>query len=348
MCHPLPLHINPHADPFPSVLFHRPPAVLSTGIAPAFSATIPYPLQLLSPRSPLLLISFPMHPKASPLTLLASLLSNALLSLASPVAAPAAEHLVARNYASSGSATSCPPKPTGHDWARGAVTEFPLHESCNSTERAILQRAFGDGVKLALHAKEHILRYGNSSGFYQRYFGKAATAEPIGWYERIAHGDRAGLIFRCDDPDRNCRLNPSKSPSSLFHPSCSSSPSLYSVLELTTWTIPHDSMGRPLARLQRNQRNGHLPAVVHDALVDRAALWPWLPRRRRQPQRLLRRRHAAPLVPPARHGRGCGRPLHARGRGRLRRKHRACALAPARGRAQHGQPAVLCARCVRL
>jgi hypothetical protein len=157
-----------------------------------------------------------MHFQALPLSLLASLLSTTLPSLASPVAAPAAERLVARNYASTGSATSCPPKPTTHDWARGAVTEFPLHESCNSTERAILQRAFSDGVKLALHAKEHILRYGNSSGFYQRYFGKAATAEPIGWYERIAHGDRAGLLFRCDDPDRNCRLNPSESLSHLY------------------------------------------------------------------------------------------------------------------------------------
>jgi hypothetical protein len=148
-----------------------------------------------------------MHTYALRLSLLASLLSVASPSLASPAGAV---RLARRNYAHTTTVTAHPAEPTEYYWARGAVTEFPLHESCNSTQRAVLRRAFSDGIRLAQHAKEHILRWGNSSAFYQRYFGAAPTAEPIGWYERIVSADRRGLLFRCDDIDGNCRLNPSK------------------------------------------------------------------------------------------------------------------------------------------
>jgi hypothetical protein len=84
------------------------------------------------------------------------------------------------------------------------VNNYPIHSSCNATERTQLTRALGETMKLAQHAKEHILRWGNSSEIYRKYFGNATTGEPVGWYEKAVNGDKAGIIFRCDDPDGNC------------------------------------------------------------------------------------------------------------------------------------------------
>lgn len=81
---------------------------------------------------------------------------------------------------------------------------FPIHESCNSTLQRQLSRAFDETVTLARHAKEHILRWGDESPFVQKYFGNASTAVPIGWYERVVSADRGAMLFRCDDPDKNC------------------------------------------------------------------------------------------------------------------------------------------------
>lgn len=94
--------------------------------------------------------------------------------------------------------------PTFIAWNVGAVNDYPIHSSCNSTEHTQITRALGETVKLAQHAKEHILRWGNSSQIYQKYFGNATTDEPVGWYEKAVNGDKAGIIFRCDDPDGNC------------------------------------------------------------------------------------------------------------------------------------------------
>jgi hypothetical protein len=94
--------------------------------------------------------------------------------------------------------------PTSTAWNAGAVNDYLIHSSCNSTEHIQLTRALGETVKLAQHAKDHILRWGNSSEIYRKYFGNATTAEPVGWYEKAANGNKAGIIFRCDDPDGNC------------------------------------------------------------------------------------------------------------------------------------------------
>ena len=90
------------------------------------------------------------------------------------------------------------------DWGASWVQQFPIHPSCNSTQRIQLEKGLGDAVKIALHARDHLLRWGNSSELKTKYFGNASTAEPIGWYERIAYADKSEMLFRCDDPDRNC------------------------------------------------------------------------------------------------------------------------------------------------
>ncbi|KAL7624634.1 Prenylated Rab acceptor protein 1 [Parahypoxylon ruwenzoriense] len=102
--------------------------------------------------------------------------------------------------------TSPNPAPTPYNWAAGATEQYPIHSSCNATERALLSRGLGDAIKLAEHAKQHVLRFGSSSDFYAKYFGAAPTAEVIGWYDRIVSADRGGIWFRCDDIDGNCQI----------------------------------------------------------------------------------------------------------------------------------------------
>ncbi|PGH28146.1 hypothetical protein AJ80_00036 [Polytolypa hystricis UAMH7299] len=113
--------------------------------------------------------------------------------LGAPVAEPAAVQIQKRS-------TLAAP------WDEGAVREFPIHKSCNATERRQLQRGLDDTVTLAKHAKDHVLRYGNDSAIYRKYFGNAPSAHVVGNFERIVAGDKADVLFRCDDPDGNCKL----------------------------------------------------------------------------------------------------------------------------------------------
>lgn len=89
-------------------------------------------------------------------------------------------------------------------WNAGAVDQFPIHSSCNATEYAQIRRGLDETLLLVGHARDHILRWGNSSEIYQKYFGNASTGEPLGWYAKIAGGDKEGVLFRCDNPDGNC------------------------------------------------------------------------------------------------------------------------------------------------
>ena len=127
--------------------------------------------------------------------------------------APQAQDVTTTATATSTSSLSSTATPTPYDFTAGAVTAFPIHESCNSTLRRQLERALDETVELAAHARDHILRFGSDSPFVQKYFGTGnntngtalvSTAAPLGWYSRIVAGDRGNMTFRCDDPDRNC------------------------------------------------------------------------------------------------------------------------------------------------
>lgn len=101
---------------------------------------------------------------------------------------------------------SAPSAPTPWTWNAGGSQTWPIHESCNATERALLNKGLDDAATLAAHAKDHVLRFGNSSAMFQKYFGTAPSAEVVGWYDKIANGDRSRFKFRCDDADGNCVL----------------------------------------------------------------------------------------------------------------------------------------------
>ncbi|KAE9970107.1 hypothetical protein BLS_005071 [Venturia inaequalis] len=125
---------------------------------------------------------------------LPSILLLTATTLASPLAAREAVTAVTRTMSS----TELTP------WNAGAVNTFLVHSSCNATLRAQLERGLEEAVELARHAKEHLLFWGRDSPFVTKYFGEESTATPLGWYERIVSADKAGMLFRCDDPDKNC------------------------------------------------------------------------------------------------------------------------------------------------
>lgn len=100
--------------------------------------------------------------------------------------------------------------PSAYDWSKGAVNQYEIHQSCNATETAWLRQALTETEILAAHARDHIQRFGNSSSYFTKYFGKASTAEPAGWYDRLVNADKAGVLFRCDDPDQNCATQDGK------------------------------------------------------------------------------------------------------------------------------------------
>lgn len=89
-------------------------------------------------------------------------------------------------------------------WDAGAVNEYIIHESCNTTQASQIADGLKEAVELAQHAKDHILRWGNSSELYQRYFGNDPPYAALGSYDIVVNGDKEGVIFRCDNPDGNC------------------------------------------------------------------------------------------------------------------------------------------------
>jgi hypothetical protein len=139
------------------------------------------------------------------------LLSVLSLLQAGAWAAPTAASQDATATATTLTASSTP---TAYNFTKGAVTEYPIHSSCNSTLRRQLERALDETVELAEHARDHILRWGNDSPFFQKYFGtNSSTAMPLGWFSRVAAADRRNMTFRCDDPDKNCATQDGVSPS---------------------------------------------------------------------------------------------------------------------------------------
>jgi hypothetical protein len=124
-------------------------------------------------------------------------------------ASPVEQRQAASSTSASATATATP-----YDFREGAITQYPIHSSCNVTLQRQLTRALTETVELAKHARDHILRFGQSSPFVQKYFGNGTTAVPLGWYTRVISADRGNMTFRCDDPDQNCKTQSGEFPSS--------------------------------------------------------------------------------------------------------------------------------------
>ncbi|RVX74695.1 hypothetical protein B0A52_01822 [Exophiala mesophila] len=91
-------------------------------------------------------------------------------------------------------------------WDAGAVTQYQIHSSCNATQAHQIAVGLNETIQLVSHARDHVLRWGNTSEIYQRYFGGRAPYEVLGAYDIIINGDKDGVLFRCDNPDGNCDI----------------------------------------------------------------------------------------------------------------------------------------------
>ena len=125
-------------------------------------------------------------------------------------AAVSASPLVARQATTVTVTATAEAAPTSTVWDAGAVHQYPIHASCNATQHQYIKNGLEETMTICRQARDHILRWGNSSEIYQRYFGNAPTGEPLGWFTKIVDGDKSGVLFRCDDPDRNCATQNSK------------------------------------------------------------------------------------------------------------------------------------------
>ncbi|KAE8150914.1 putative peptidase domain-containing protein [Aspergillus avenaceus] len=92
-------------------------------------------------------------------------------------------------------------------WDAGATTQYPIHDSCNATQRRQIETGLSETIALVDHAKAHILRWGNESSIYRKYFGDRPSFEAIGAYELVSNGNKGNVLFRCDNPDGNCKLD---------------------------------------------------------------------------------------------------------------------------------------------
>ncbi|KAJ5748704.1 uncharacterized protein N7511_010400 [Penicillium nucicola] len=91
-------------------------------------------------------------------------------------------------------------------WNAGAVTEYPIHSSCNATQHRQIELGLTEAISLAQHAKDHILRWSNESSIYRKYFGDSPSMEAVGAFDIVVNGDKKDILFRCDNPDGNCGL----------------------------------------------------------------------------------------------------------------------------------------------
>lgn len=91
-------------------------------------------------------------------------------------------------------------------WNAGAVNQFPIHSSCNATQRRQIELGLNETITLAEHAKNHILRWSNESAIYKKYFGDSPTMEAVGAFDVVVNGDKKDVLFRCDNPDGNCDI----------------------------------------------------------------------------------------------------------------------------------------------
>ncbi|KAF9890838.1 hypothetical protein FE257_005409 [Aspergillus nanangensis] len=135
------------------------------------------------------------------MVLISSLLLFSAVAVAVPAPTPTPTPVKSHDHGNH-STTAEKNKP----WNAGAVPQYPIHESCNATQRRQIEAGLNETILLANHAKDHILRWGNDSSIYRKYFGDRPSIEAIGAYDIVVNGNKDGVLFRCDNPDNNCEL----------------------------------------------------------------------------------------------------------------------------------------------
>lgn len=127
---------------------------------------------------------------------LGMILSATLAAPVAPATSSSGEPLTVTRFVDS--------EATSYRWDEGWNKDFIIHSSCNNSQYNQIYAGLQEAKLLATHAKDHVLRFGNESDFFGKYFGNSSTAEVVGWYDGVVNGDKGKALFRCDNPDGNC------------------------------------------------------------------------------------------------------------------------------------------------
>lgn len=91
--------------------------------------------------------------------------------------------------------------------SRNTLVGMEIHDSCNATEVRQLRKAFAETYELVTTARDYILEHGSNDDVYKTYFGSAPPYAVVGAYESVAHENKEGVLFRCDNVDGNCDMD---------------------------------------------------------------------------------------------------------------------------------------------
>lgn len=89
---------------------------------------------------------------------------------------------------------------------RDKQSYITIHESCNVTQRRMLEKAFNETWEVAEFAQQYTLHNGPDDEVFKLYFGeeKENYAKVLGVWESLLYSDKSGVVFRCDNIDGNC------------------------------------------------------------------------------------------------------------------------------------------------
>lgn len=84
--------------------------------------------------------------------------------------------------------------------------DIEVHESCNSTQRRMLNDALADTFEMATFARDYAATNGPEDPIFTKYFGTdpKAFSAVIGIWEALLTSNKQGVLFRCDNIDGNC------------------------------------------------------------------------------------------------------------------------------------------------
>jgi hypothetical protein len=80
---------------------------------------------------------------------------------------------------------------------------FPYAENCNATQMKYIDKYYQDMLEVSSIAREHLIQNGTDE-IFEHWFGQGNLLTVLGVIDNIVQGDKAGVLYRCDDIDGGC------------------------------------------------------------------------------------------------------------------------------------------------
>lgn len=93
---------------------------------------------------------------------------------------------------------------SGSAWNPDFQKDFTINNTCNASESSVLSSALHQAIEVSEHARQHLLRYGNSSDIFKKYFGHNPPFIPLGVYDFLSNGNKGNFTFGCQDFEKKC------------------------------------------------------------------------------------------------------------------------------------------------